>query len=46
MPVATHWLCKHVPVATEAYAMVEGLLEEKHATTDELLEAVFSMQSL
>jgi hypothetical protein len=46
MPVATHWLCKHVPLATEADATVEGLLQKKHATTEELLEAVFSVQSM
>jgi hypothetical protein len=36
--------CKHVSVATEANAPVEELLNKKHATIEELLEAVFSMR--
>jgi hypothetical protein len=44
MPVARQWLCNHV-AATEADATVNGLLEKKHMLVEELLEAVFIMQS-
>jgi hypothetical protein len=33
-------------MAAEADATVERLLEKKHATTEKLLEMVFSMQSM
>jgi hypothetical protein len=36
---------KYISAATEADATVEELLEKKYSTTEELLKAVFSMQS-
>jgi hypothetical protein len=42
--VARQWLCKHVSAATEADATLEELLEKKHATIEEPLEAVFSVR--
>jgi hypothetical protein len=43
--VARQWPSKHISAATESDATVEELLEKKHATIDELFEAVLYMRS-
>jgi hypothetical protein len=44
--IAKQQSCKHVYAATEADETVKELLKKKHATIQELLEAVFSIQSI
>lgn len=41
LATARQWLYKHVSVANDAEATVEGLLEKEHTVTKEVLEVAF-----
>jgi hypothetical protein len=43
--IIKQWHYKHIFATTQADATVEELMEKKHATIGELLEAMFSMRS-